>query len=226
MKKGRLAAAAAATVVTALGAWVAAPALAIRPATPDEAAAIQRDLGLAKCHWLAGVSTVDSMWAHIEADPAECAAVVSLHTTAHLDSGRWIGAPWTADVELLCPEDEEISPVVAGDLGLCVGPPAFAVRLACDDRRTGTVVYRPKPRRCAIAAASEAYGRVINLRNLHWRAWDRRTARGWGAEVNEPVSIRAWRIRRICGDPGGSKAYTRLRISSDRGAVTVRRKVC
>jgi hypothetical protein len=152
--------------------------------------------------------------------------VTSPHTTAHFDNGRWIGAPWTADTELLCPEDEEISPVVAGDLGLCVGPPAFDVRLPCDDRRSGTVVYPTKPRRCAIAVESEAYGRVINLRDLRWRNWDRRTARGQGGEVDEPVSDPRLADSTDLDDPGGALAYTRLRISSDRGVVTVRRRVC
>ena len=221
----RFAAAAAATAATALVVCVA-PALAIRPATPDEAAAIQLDLGLAECDWLVGISTVDSTWARIEADPVECAAVSSLNTSAHFDGARWTGSPWTFDIELLCPSESDIPAVVAGDLGLCVGPPAFAELLPCENRHTGATVYLARPRRCAIAIPSDAYGKVINLRSVHWRGWGRRTARGWGAEVNETVTIRAWRLRPICGDPSGVRAYTRLRISSARGVATVRRAVC
>ena len=221
----RFAIAAAATVAAALVVCVA-PALAIRPATPEEAAAVQQDLGLAGCDWLVGISTVDSTWARIEADPAECAAVTSLNTKAHYDGAHWTGSPWTFDIELLCPGETDIPPVVAGDLGLCVGPPAFDELLPCENRQTGTTVYLARPRRCAIEARSDAYGKVINLRSLHWRGWGNRVARGWGAEVNEPVAIRAWRLRRGCGDASASRVYTRLRITSDRGALTVRRAAC
>jgi hypothetical protein len=223
--KGWLAATAAATAAVGLVLCVA-PALAIRPATEEEARAIQQDLSLAGCDWKVGISTVDSAWARIETDPATCTAVSSLNTTAHFDGAHWTGSPWTFDLELLCPTDDEIPAVVAGDLGLCVGPPPFLEMLLCDDRQTRVIVYRSKPRACAIATQSEAYGKVINLRRLHWRHWGKRAVSGWGVEVNEPVIIRAWRLRPICGDAGRARAYTRLRISSDRGVVTVRRAVC
>jgi hypothetical protein len=223
--KGRLSAAAAATVVAGLVLWVA-PAFAIRPATVQEAEAIQEDLGLAGCDWRVGISTVDSAWARIEAEPATCPAVTSLNTKAQFDGTHWIGSPWTLDIQLLCPSGVDIPEVVAGDLGLCVGPAPARELMACDNRRTLTVVYRPEPRSCPITARSDAYGEVVNLRALHWRGWGDRTAWGWGAEVKEPVSIRAWRLRPICGDASGARAYTRLRISSDRGVLTVQRNAC
>lgn len=221
----RFAAAVAATAAAVL-VVCAAPALAIRPATPEEATAIQQDLGLADCDWQVGISTVDTGWARIETDPATCAAVSSLNTKAHFDGAHWTGSPWTFDIELLCPSDTDIPALVAGDLGLCVGPPAFDELLPCENRETGATTYLAQPRRCAMTARSDAYGKVVNLRRLHWRGWGRRSARGWGAEVNEPVAIRAWRLRPICGDPSGARAYTRLRISSDRGVALVRHAVC
>jgi hypothetical protein len=224
--KGRLAAAAAATAATGVLLSVA-PALAIRPATMQEAEAIQQDLGLAGCEaWKVGISTVDTAWARIEVDPANCSAVTSLNTKAHFDGEHWSGSPWALDIELLCPGDADIPAVVAGDLGLCVGPPPFPEVLPCDDRQTRRTVYRSEPRTCAIATDSAAYGAVVNLRRLHWRGWGKRVARGWGGEVNEPVTVRAWRLRPICGDAAGARAYTRARISSGRGVVTVRLAVC
>ena len=225
MTKAWLSAAAAATVVAGLVLCVA-PALAIRPATVQEAEVIEQDLGLAGCDWKVGISTIDTAWARIESDPATCAAVSSLNTKAHFDGAHWSGSAWTFDIQLLCPNGVDIPEVVAGDLGLCVGPAPAPELMACDNRRTLTVVYRSEPRSCPITARSDAYGEVVNLRALHWRGWGDRTARGWGAEVNEPVSILAWRLRPICGDASGARAYTRLRISSDRGVLTVQRRAC
>jgi hypothetical protein len=223
--KRRLAATAAACLAAGLLFYVA-PAVAIRPATDSEAEAIQHDLGLDGCDWRVGISTVDTAWARIEADPVSCLAVGSLNTQARFDGVLWVGTPWTHDIEGLCPHDAAIPEVVAGDLGLCVGPPPDPVLIACDRRRTNTVVYWSQPRSCAIAARSSAYGQVVNLRRLHWRDWGRRVALAWGGEVFEPVAIRAWRLRAICGDASGARAYTRLRISSDRGSLTVRRAAC
>jgi hypothetical protein len=227
VRKRRLATATAAAAATAAALAISVtPALAIRPATVAEAEAIERDLGLGGCDWHVGISTIDTAWARIETDPATCAAVSSLNTQARFDGAHWTGAPWTSDIELLCPSGLDIPAVVAGDLGLCVGPLPAAALMACDRRRTGTIAYRAQPRACAIDTRSKAYGEVINLRRLHWRGWGDRVAMGWGGEVFEPVEIRAWRLRRICGDATGARAYTRLRISSDRGVVTARRAAC
>jgi hypothetical protein len=106
---------------------------------------------------------------------------------------------------------------------LTARPHSCAALLRCDTRRAHTTSYPPEPDLCAITARSDAYGDVVNLRRLHWRAWGERVAKGRGAEVNEPVTVRAWRLRPVSGDARGVRAYTRLRISSDRGVVTVRR---
>jgi hypothetical protein len=221
----RVAATTAAFVAAGLAFYVV-PALAIRPATHREAEAIQHDLGLDGCDWLVGISTRDTAWARIEADPVSCPAVGSLNTHARYDGGLWVGTPWTHDIERRCPSDAAIPEVVAGDLGLCVGPPPDPELLACDRHGTNTIVYRAKPRRCAIAARSRAYGHAVILRALRWRDWGSRVALAWGTEAFEPVAVRAWRLRRICGDATGARAYTRLRINSARGVTTVRRPPC
>jgi hypothetical protein len=225
VRRGRLAASAAAIVAAGFVLYVA-PATAIRPASHAEAEAIQRDLGLQACEWRVGISTLDTAWARIEADPAACAAVSSLNSHAHFDGARWIGMPWTVDIQGLCPAGAAIPETIAGDLGLCVGPAPPSALIGCDKPRMTTTGYHAEPRKCSLTARSQAYGQVVNLRALHWRNWGDRVALAWGAEGREPVEIRAWRLRRICGETTGARAYTRLRIASDRGVLDLSRAAC
>src|SRR5215204_3989709 len=126
------------------------PAPGLAQPTRSEADAIQRDLGLQRCDWRAGISTVDSAWARIEADPAQCAAVSTLNTLASYDGNRWAGAAWAASIEDLCLRDARVPEAVAGDLGLCVGPPPPTAVIACDKRAGDGNAFRSAPRRCRI----------------------------------------------------------------------------
>jgi hypothetical protein len=100
--------------------------------------------------------------------------------------------------------------------------------VACDDRRSPSngLVYVSRPRRCDLFVASDAYGEVAKLRRLHWRRWGGRVATASGTESRMPVHVRAWRPRRLCGDAQHGWLYTRMRVASERGAITVRRKPC
>lgn len=110
------------------------------------------------------------------------------------------------------------------------GSPATAQQpaelLPCEDRQDDLVLYLHRPRRCDVEAPSQSYGLVVNLRKLKWSNWGSAVATARGTEAGRGIKIRAWRLRKMCGDIDGNRAYTRLRTTSTRGIVTMRRPPC
>jgi hypothetical protein len=106
---------------------------------------------------------------------------------------------------------------------------ATRVYIAClrHDGSSYRRVYRPS--HCAHFGPGGSFSGGVNLRNLHWKYWNRGTARATGIEQGfhlPPerirVRVKAYRIRSGCG----RRAYTRLRVTSSHGTTVVRLSPC
>ena len=215
--------------LVAAGFLAAGSASADRPATESERAAVERDIAIDPyCVWSLRISSVDSAWGRIDADPDECGGDIKMpESVVNLRDSSWFAYSWIGMPGDICEDTEPVPHKVADDLGLChiyVARPQEL--LPCEDRRDSLVLYLHRPRRCDVAAPSQSYGLVVNLRDLRWRGWGSSIATARATESGRAVRVRAWRLRKLCGDIDGSRAYTRLRVSSRRGFVTMRRPAC
>ena len=116
---------------------------------------------------------------------------------------------------------EGIPNAVGRDLRVCGARPAY---VRCGNGRT--LRRRSRPRNCNTLRPRQPFAAAVNLARLRWSGWGRPAATARGIERGFhrplrriPVRVRAYRLREGCG---GALVYTRLRVSSRYGRITVR----
>jgi hypothetical protein len=210
-------------IVVALLAVLAPAALAARPATSEEQAAIAAALSLPPQCITARVSTVDETWSRADlTNTAGCPMGDGL-TVLRQQSGQWTSVhQGPADLEP-CPV-EPIPTRVAVDLRVCRRPRTYI--LCWPGGRDTERELRRHPARCNSLGPRDSFGTSVNLARLRWRGWGNSVARARGIErgFHHPlqritVRVRAYRRKRC---PDGDYLYTRLRATSRHGSLVVR----
>jgi hypothetical protein len=116
-----------------------------------------------------------------------------------------------------------LAAAVGRDLGVCKQRRAY---LLCANRRATARHREFKPRRCNTLGPRQPFAGAVNLTRLRWSGWGEATATARGVELgfhrpaaNVRVRVRAYGRRQGCR---GDWVYTRLRVSSRHGRITVR----
>jgi hypothetical protein len=107
--------------------------------------------------------------------------------------------------------------------------PRRRVYISCANHAGTRYHRRYRPGRCLHFGPNGSFAGGMNLKQIHWRSWNRRLARGSAIEcgfhlpcAGIPVSIRAYRPRTRCQ----RVVYTRLRATSSFGTTRVRLTGC
>jgi len=114
---------------------------------------------------------------------------------------------------------------------------AFGIRLrqrrrvfmSCTDRAGLNYFRRYRPRSCIHFGNNGSFAGGFYLARLHWRGWNRRTARATGIErgfhlpfLSIPARVKVYRVRLRCG----KAVYTRAKATTRFGTSRVRLEGC
>jgi hypothetical protein len=215
-----------AVFAAAVGGALAASASGARPATEQEAASLASAVGLPTICIAGTISTADESWAGVtETDAAGCSPGNGIDVL-QLANGSWTQVTAGSDFGT-CPVSNVPTPV-AKDLALCRDPQTIVL---CANKNATYRLPRIAPSRCDTLGPQQSFNEGANLARLRWKGWGRAVATTTGVDLGYHlpfehirVQVRAYRLRRQCGD--GDNLYTRLKIRSQYGTTLVRFPAC
>lgn len=215
-----------AVLMVGLGGILATAASGSRPATEQETASLASAVGLPPICIAATISTADESWAGVtDTNSAGCSPGNGI-VVLKLENGTWAQITVGSDFGT-CPVSNVPAPV-AKDLGLCRDPRTI---ILCANKNATFRLPHVAPSRCDTLGPQQSFNEGANLAGLHWRGWGHPVATATGVElgyhlpfVHIPVHVRAYGLRRQCGD--GDNLYTRLQVRSRYGVTLVRFPVC
>ena len=211
-------------VLALVASLVAAPARAAHPASGEQLAALAEVTGFETPCITATVSSRNEHWARVDPQPQRdgCPQGNGFFLV-YMTGAEDLEVVAEGSDRFVC-RSADVPLAVGRELGVCRASRAYV--LCWPGGRSFERVARARPRRCMTLGPHQSFAEAANLVGLSWRSWGAKVARGQGFErgwhlpyEHVPVRVRAYRRREAdCGD----YVYTRLKLSSRYGALTVR----
>ena len=202
-------------------AFLASSVWAAKLADPGLKARVAAAAGFAPDCTTVTVSTVNTSWARLDTVPLNGCPAGNGFVVMHFAKGKWHVVDQASE-PFSCALDN-IPAKVGKDIRVCTPAKTF-ILCRVTDRDFRRALEHPK--RCDTLGPRDSFSEAANLANLSWRNWgqSKATASGVDRGYRLPystirVSVKAY--RRVIGDCGDF-IYTRLRVNSQYGTLTVK----